>query len=91
MLRSCVWTMLVSSVMWTLKRVRLRDDLGGFRVEWREADSLGSAGEEGGDLVQGSVADPCFVEVCAKGVEAGSVKGGREVQEDESSGFAVVK
>ncbi|KAJ1115295.1 hypothetical protein NDU88_003521 [Pleurodeles waltl] len=38
--------------------------LGGFRSERREAYSLGSASEEGGDPVQGFVADPCVMEAC---------------------------
>ncbi|KAJ1196643.1 hypothetical protein NDU88_000509 [Pleurodeles waltl] len=39
------------------------DDFGGLRAEWGEADSLGSAGEKGGDPVQGSVVDSSIAEV----------------------------
>ncbi|KAJ1192785.1 hypothetical protein NDU88_002091 [Pleurodeles waltl] len=38
------------------------DDFGGFRAKWREADSLSSACEKGGNPVQGSVAESCVTE-----------------------------
>ncbi|KAJ1163483.1 hypothetical protein NDU88_003941 [Pleurodeles waltl] len=44
------------------------DDFGGFGQVGRKADSLGSAGEERGDPVEGLAMDPGVVEACLKGV-----------------------
>ncbi|KAJ1115160.1 hypothetical protein NDU88_003386 [Pleurodeles waltl] len=68
--------------------------LGGFggpKQEGKKADSLRSAGEEGGDPGKCFVADPCIIEESAEGVVADGVKSSQEAQEDEGRGFALVE
>ncbi|KAJ1165452.1 hypothetical protein NDU88_005880 [Pleurodeles waltl] len=52
------------------------DDVGGFGLEGKEADSLGAAGEEGCGPVEGFFLDPSFVEADFQSVVEDRVEGG---------------